>query len=65
MQLSSAARERLKMMEMCKEKVQKSSVYFVHVQLEETSTGKAVSCVDIGNIVNNSLLLASCYAVFC
>ncbi len=25
-------------------------------QLEQTSTGKAVSCVDIGNIVNNSRL---------
>ncbi len=25
-------------------------------QLEQTSTGKAVSCVDIGNIINNSHL---------
>ncbi len=36
-------------------KVQKSSVYFVH-NLNKLQQGKAVSSVDIGNIVNNSRL---------
>lgn len=36
-------------------KVQKIQRLFL-AQLEQTRTGKAVSCVNIGNIVNNSRL---------
>ncbi len=51
---SCTARERSKWRRRASESAEKQCLF--RAQLQQTTTGKAVSCVDIGNIVNNSRL---------
>ncbi len=37
-----------------RERAEKQGLF--HAQLQQTTTGRAVSCMDIGNIINNSRL---------